>query len=321
MNNLKYGDESHHRLSSFLYEEGLLEITQITSINKHVYYIRTVDDSAFILKKHRHQKTVLQQWNFFEQLPIKAAVPFVTFPNDKKIIDDGSFYWTISPFIEGRKLNYNDDKDRQAAVTTVKDFHASSENIHLAHRVRKPMTVVRWYHRLQSFKQTELMFNEFGFSHLYNDIVHIATTYLRQLTKFPWSMYETKARVHGTWIHGDVASHNFIHKEEKTYLIDFDLLTCTTQIYDYIQLGQRFLPYIHWDLDQLLAYQMVEDAYIDQWLFAICIPTDVMREWMYVVARNPVRSPKTYLLKMEEEWAQRKLFLRNVQSMLKLVYL
>lgn len=318
VNKVKHGDENHHRLSSFLYREGTLDITQFASINNDVYAVKTIENKTWIVKRHRHFKSVQQQWHFFEQLMFAPIVSFTVFPNGKKILFDGHDYWTLSPFMSGRSLKYKDDQDRKAAVKTMQRFHAAAKGIHVHNRVKKPTTPVRWHHRLLAFKQTKFMFDDYGYLHLYNDIVDVAETYLQLLSRFPWSMYESEAKSSGTWIHGDVASHNFIHGDQ-TCLIDFDLLTCTDQIYDYIQLGQRFLPYINWDLNQLLTYDMVDEADLDKWLFAICIPADVMREWLYYLSKNPVRSPKKYLVKMEEAWTERKLFLRNVQSMLKLV--
>src|SRR5699024_7606588 len=126
---------------------------------------------------------------------------------------------------------------------------------------------------------------------------------------------DKEARLKGECVQGDVASHNFIQNEQ-TFMIDFDLLRCGSQLYDYIQLRQRFLPHINWDIGDLLAYEIVAERDVRKWLSAIIIPSDVIREWLFFLSQgsSPV---KQYLSQMEKTWSKRQFFLKNAKSMLK----
>lgn len=312
-------DEFLNRLSSFLYQEGNLENDKISFIKSNVFYIKTSQEERFVLKEHRRKDMVEQQWAFFERMNSSNAVPFKPFPNGKRIIEDKNNYWTIAPFIRGEKLNYNKKTDRQKAVGALRVFHRKATGIYVQQPVYRDMFIIRWFHRLNLFKQTEHLFAKHGFKSLYKDIVQIMVTQLRYLEQFPWHFFEKEALQRGCWIHGDTASHNFI-KNRQVYMIDFDLLHCTTQLYDYIQLGQRFLPYLNWDLDKLLSYGMAEEKDLKPWVSAILIPSDLLREWLYFLKSGSSTPIVEYLNKMKESMANRVSFLKKSKSVLKSIY-
>lgn len=317
VNNFKKRDEIYtNRLSSFLLHDGGLNIASVSAVKPNVFYIVTVAEEAFILKKHYKWTIVKQQWDFFEQLKNTAIIPFHYYPNGKKIISQDHNYWTISPFIKGDKLQYKHKKDRDRAVSTLHQFHDNARGIHVSLPVSKDLFFVRWARRLQSFKKTEQFFKENGFTALYNAIVKSMHFYLKQVKKLSWEKEEKEAQDCGYWLHGDVAAHNFI-RYDQTYLIDFDLLTCGSQLYDYIQLAQRFLPYIDWNLDELLAYRMVAEKDIKKWLTAVSIPSDIIREWLFFLSQGSSSTIKQYLSQLEKTWTKRQFFLKNVEPMLK----
>lgn len=317
MNRFKQGDEFRYRLSSFLSEEGnLLPLERMSFINASVFLIQTVDNEKLILKRHSKKDNVNLQWHFFEQIGESNAVPFKRYPNGRKIISRNNYYWTITPFIKGEKLNYNLAADRLEAVKALKEFHHSAKNIHIHNGSTGDYMFTKWYQRLLLFKKTVSIFKEYGFENLYKDIVQTTVILLRLMTQFPLKSYEMAAKRQGMWTHGDVASHNFL-RNRRTNVIDFDLLQCTAQLYDYIQLGQRFLPYVNWDPDKLLEYKMVGEKEVKAWIYAICIPTDVMREWLHYLYRKPTSTRDRYLSVMEETWMKRNNFVKNSKLMLK----
>src|SRR5699024_143374 len=181
--------------------------------------------------------------------------------------------------------------------------------------IKKDLFLVRWEDRLNTFKKTASLFRDNGFEILYKDILQTMAFHLQLAAKLYWEKDEKKARLNGEWVHGDVASHNFIQNEQ-TFMIDFDLLICGSQLYDYIQLGQRFLPYINWDIGELLAYEMVSERDVKKWLSAIIIPSDVIREWLFFLSHGSL-PVKQYLSQMEKTWSKRHFFLKNAKSMLK----
>ncbi|HLR52852.1 MAG TPA: hypothetical protein VK072_08275 [Candidatus Avamphibacillus sp.] len=320
-NNKRRDDFSYYRLSSFLLSEGELEIKKISSIKRNVFYIESFSEEAFILKAHQKEKMVHQQWGFFDKINSNTTniIPFKEFPNGNKTITNNQFIWTISPYIVGRQLNYKNEEDRKDVTLALKAFHEDAMKIHIKPVIKKTLIIERWHRRMQSFQRTKNIFLKHGFANLYMDIVQLTERYLSKLNRIPWSSYEVKALKNGTWIHGDVASHNFI-KRGKVYLIDFDLLSCAPHIYDYIQLGQRFLPYVNWDLDKLLSYNIVPRHDIEKWLLGILVPSDVMREWRhYLSSKSKIATP-FYLQKMEQKWMKRKKFSKAVNKMLKSIY-
>ncbi|MEC5422055.1 hypothetical protein QGM71_00930 [Virgibacillus sp. C22-A2] len=310
-------DEFKNRLSSFLFQEGELEVKKISVIKPYVCYLKTVENEALILKGHRIKENVEQQWEFLNALADSNCVGFTRYPNGRKFITRKNYHWTLAPYIKGEKLNYNFPQDRTKAVRALKSFHKYARNIVVSRPLSKDIFYIRWNKRLLSFKKTEYLFNENGFENLYKDIVQTTVVQLKLAMQFPWKRYEYEARRKGIWVHGDVASHNFI-KNKSTYLIDFDLVHSTPQIHDYIQLGQRYLPYLEWSLDDLLSYDMVQDSEKQIWLQTIMIPSDVLREWLHYLADNRTITVFEYLSQLEESWEKRRIFLKNTKLMLKL---
>ncbi|HAM81415.1 phosphotransferase [Ornithinibacillus bavariensis] len=311
-------DDNHYdRLSSFLLWEGNLEIKKLHQIKRNIYYLEANTGKQYILKGHSNLLNMRQQWDFFNKAKSKSIVPFVRFPNGKKEILTGTNYgWTISPYITGRKLNYQHPGDRLLAVSTIKKFHQDAKNITVKNPIKKQLFYRRWHVRLNKFLETEYIFQKYGYENLFRDIVWMMNRYLDIVSTYSWNHDQKEAEIEGRWVHGDVASHNFIHNE-RTVLIDFDLLHCTTQLYDFIQLGQRFLPNINWKLDRLLQYNMASERELAKFLYSVFIPSDVLREWMHYLKSKRRLSVSSYLQTMEEEWIKRKEFLNTSKVMLK----
>lgn len=310
-------DHRFNRLSSFLYWEGKLEASKIHQIKRNVYYVETASGEKYVLKGHSNAINVRQQWEFFDQSRSNKIVSFIRFPNGKREITTGTKYsWTISPYQIGRKLNYDLEIDRKKAVQTIKVFHEHSKQIFVTNMIRKQLFYHRWLSRMDRFKQTREIFDKYGYLYLYDEVINMMNKYLTIVSEYPWYKDQVEAERNGCWVHGDVASHNFI-QNESTFLIDFDLLQCTPQIYDFIQLGQRFLPSINWDLDKLLAYQMVEDHNLERFLYSVFVPSDVIREWMHYLKNKRTISIEEYIKQMEMEWMQRRNFLQQTRNMLR----
>ncbi|WP_026906324.1 phosphotransferase [Paucisalibacillus globulus] len=307
--NLSRDDQRFNRLSSFLRWEGNLRVKKIHPIKRNIYYIEAESGDKYVLKGHSNTSNMRQQWDFFERIRSKRVVPFVRYPNGKKEISNGThFSWTIAPYVSGRKLNYEADVDRRRAVNLLKKFHADASQIYIKNLLRKQQFYKRWHARLYKFSETEQIFERKGYKALYNDITVLMKKYLEVVENYPWYRDQLSAERNGLWVHGDVASHNFI-QNENTYMIDFDLLHCSPQNYDYIQLGQRFLPHIKWDVERLLGYHMVEENELEKYLYSIFIPSDLIREWIHYLTRKRRISVGDYMETMEIEWIRRKDFL------------
>jgi hypothetical protein len=315
-NQLSRDDQQFNRLSSFLYWEGNLEAKKIHPIKRNIYYIEDASGEKYVLKGHSNTSNMRQQWEFFDRIQSRNVVPFVRYPNGKKEITTGTNYsWTISPYVSGRKLNYQTVEDRKRVMILLKKFHAEANQIFVRKLLRKQPFYKRWHARLYRFLETEQIFERNGYLTLFNDISYMMKKYLEIVESYSWYKDQLDAERKGLWVHGDVASHNFI-QNGKTYMIDFDLLHCTPQIYDYIQLGQRFLPHINWDLEQLIGYEMVEDDELEKFINSVFIPSDLVREWLHFLTRKRRVSIADYMKTMEIEWISRKDFLNKARLFL-----
>ncbi|WP_042146144.1 phosphotransferase [Paucisalibacillus sp. EB02] len=313
---LSRDDQRFNRLSSFLYWEGNLEAKKIHPIKRNIYYIETASGEKFVLKGHSNTSNMRQQWEFFERIHSKNVVPFVRYPNGKKEISTGTNYsWTISSYVSGRKLNYEAAEDRKRAINLLKKFHAEATQVFVRNLLRKQPFYKRWHARHYKFLETEQIFERNGYLTLFNDISFMMKKYLEIVESYHWYKEQLDAERNGLWVHGDVASHNFI-QNGKTYMIDFDLLHCTPQIYDYIQLGQRFLPHVNWDIEQLVGYKMVKDEELEKYINSVFVPSDLVREWLHFLTRKRRVSVEDYMETMEMEWISRKEFLNKSKLIL-----
>ncbi|RYG74811.1 hypothetical protein EU245_01110 [Lentibacillus lipolyticus] len=308
-----------NRLASFLSEEGMIKLHHLERMQNHVFYVRTADRKEFALKRHTSEKRVLQQWNFLEKSSSTVAVPFERFPNQKLYLYADGHYWTLSPYITGRKLNYKYHIDRKVALNTLQLFHNETKGIQIHQGIVAETLFSRWHRRLQKFEQTESLFTKYGYGALFKTMMQTATNNLHQLSLFSvWRHLHWTAKQSGQWVHGDVASHNFIQHSDRTYMIDFDLLACAPHLYDYIQLGQRFLPYLEWNLSRLISFNMVKEEHVKPWLCAISVPSDAMREWLHYLSGRSRKTIPDFLATMDKEWEKRQTFLKNAQRMIRL---
>ncbi|WP_407269580.1 phosphotransferase [Radiobacillus sp. PE A8.2] len=306
------------RLASFFKESGWLNINFVKPIKNHVLYTVTEDGNAYILKGYRSKRILEQQWQFFEVVD-RTSYTFIRFPNGSQYIKGYGFYWTMSPYIKGESLDYSVEEDRIAAVETIANFHHSSAGVVLDHPRLNPPLYLKWKSRIGRLEATELILKKHGYTALYQDIVTVMNMLLERFSQLDWHVIEKKAVDLSTWIHGDVASHNFLRDNKKqVHLIDFDLLSLSPQTYDYIQLGQRFLPYLESDLHTLLNHSLSNKvADKETWLLGVAIPADIIREWGYFLQSEPMEEDiNDYLIQLTEEWMQRKKFVEAVMLML-----
>lgn len=82
-------------------------------------------------------------------------------------------------------------------------------------------------------------------------------------------------------LHGDVAHHNFLRsKNNKLYLIDFDLISAGVPHVDYLQYANRILPFMNWSLAELANCEKIKPLLHEKgFIYALAYPTDIFREW------------------------------------------
>jgi hypothetical protein len=314
VSNHKRADEWKHRLSSFFFQAGKLNIAKISQVKPLIYKVETTDREKFIVKGDANEHTLFKQWQFFDEWKGTCLIPFLPFPNGKKMVTGLNYTWVIAPYVKGRKLDYGNTADRKKAIIILRLFHNEATNIFTRYTSEKDTLFERWQKRVTTFAENEYLFHYFGFGTLFYELLQLSKSQLNEVSSFPWKKWEEDAKRFGKWTHGDVASHNFIATDRRTYLIDFDLMKSTNQLYDYIQLGQRFLPYMNWNMESLIHARIVPQMYTAAWLSAVAVPVDMIREWNYFAAKDPPYSQVSrYLSKMQQNWERRKQFINQVR--------
>lgn len=301
---------------SFFQIKGDLHIEQIHQIKPHVHKVRG-NEQTYILKRYYSMPIVQQQWDFFERIENPGIVAFVPFPNGERFIcgDHGDIY-TLAPCMNGSSLSYTNEKDRRASHDLLNQFQQSSLGIKLNSMIPKPPIYMKWKKRLHTFSAFFSIFEAFGQRELFHAIMQKSYAILGEVEQLDWRMIEEGAVQKGSWIHGDVASHNFIREGTQVKLIDLDLLGQSPLVYDWIQLAQRWMEHVEpRELLQFKGFQQCSENPL--WFYGVQYPSDVMREWISFMRAKPSQE-ETYhfLTKMTREWTRRESFVEQLNAVL-----
>ncbi|MEQ6375789.1 phosphotransferase [Bacillaceae bacterium S4-13-56] len=321
MNNISNrGDSYANRLVSFFQKEWSTSFKIKKRIKEHVFLCET-DEKKWILKAYKSKRSLGQQISFFKKWKSNNPmwVQFRSFPDGRWVKEWDQKYWVIMSYVSGQSLSYTNEEDRKESLEVIQTFHHQSERVRIKRPILRDPLYLRYYQRLNNLEETESYFTSFGYQWLYMDIVQTCRYLIQKFEDLPWSNLEDESLNNGTWIHGDVASHNFIRRQDGLVcLIDFDLLSFSPHVYDYIQFGQRFIP---WYEDQESEFLSLFEPYVDVtdpfWQEGVAFPADILREWIRFIRNNhnPVEI-KSYLKYLEVEWKKRKKFVESFFNML-----
>lgn len=311
------GDSYTDRLFQWLKHDENIPIELDQVIKPRVYKVYVNGDPR-ILKGYRKPQTLQQQIDFFnlwEGAENIAARPLPfhhqDFTKSKLGCDWGLFEW-----VRGKHADFEKQSDREAALRVLQKFHKLTKSVTMVSVPKDPL-YVKWEKRLEQFSVTRDVFFDYGRRKTYEEIYECMAKQLEAFSGHPWGEIEEKAWDNHEWLHGDVAHHNFlIDRKKKIKLIDFDLLHTGPHLYDYIQLGQRFLPHTEENPEILFElFKHVKDQKI--WLQGLHVPADILREWLYGYRRG-IRGEATFsrqLRKVEKAWSSRKKFVRSTENM------
>ncbi|WP_112181469.1 MULTISPECIES: aminoglycoside phosphotransferase family protein [Paraliobacillus] len=320
LNSSKRDDSAKSRLASFLLEEGDLKIISIKIIKYPIFKIKTETNQLYIIKGYKQFSIIDKQWDFFSKVSQSFITKFIAFPNKRLFLEGFGYYWAMQPYLHAKKLDYHEEIDRQAALETLSDFHEVTRGIRMDTELKSTKIIGKWFRRLEKWRQTKQALINTGNASLYSEVekVMLERIDLYHLENIP--KLESNDASLLTWNHGDVASHNFLRdNRNRIYMIDFDLLASAPPLYDYIQLCQRFLPYIDHSLDQLYTY--IHTYSLKEWrllLIGVTVPTDLIREWWYYMTRPHTEAEiKAYIEQFSMSWQERKKFVDQVDTMLK----
>ncbi|MFD1018891.1 phosphotransferase [Thalassobacillus hwangdonensis] len=301
-----------------MHEHGALGIDDIKAMKLHVFKIRC-GNQFFALKAYSNPAKLEQQHLFFKEWEASSsygAAP-IAFPNGLRYVEDGKDHWGLFEWIDGEALNFRYKRDRQEALKFLYAFHTSCRGTTKPIIQRSPL-YIKFERRAEVFNDTRPLFRNLGREHLYEDIAEVCDITLRAFRNENWKGIHEKAHTEKSWIHGDVAHHNFIRTDTgEIKLIDFDLLQMGPEVYEFIQLGQRYLHHIDHSWSKLTSlFRDVPNK--KQWLKGLLVPSDFMREWIHLTRRfkDDYRRMDAELVEYEQMWQERKRFVEKVLDML-----
>ncbi|MGP4067605.1 phosphotransferase [Halobacillus sp. B29] len=313
------GDSYTDRLFQWLLQEEKLPIRLEKVIKPKVYKVR-YNGQPMILKGYRRAQTLEQQISFFQDWNYASIAAARPLPFQDNIYTKSKLgcAWGLFEWIQGKHADFDNHYDREKAVQVLHQFHRTTKGIATLAIPRDPL-YIKWERRLEQFEETQDIFSEYRKRSVYQELRLNMIIQLERFSNHPWGEVEEKAWENNEWLHGDVAHHNFIiNNKNEIKLIDFDLLHTGPHLYDHIQLGQRFLPYLENQRALLLQYfKHTPDPEI--WLKGVLVPADILREWLYGYRRclRGEVSLSKHIKKLEKAWEGRKKFVRYAEHMLR----
>ncbi len=234
-----------------------LKVREISLLKKDVYKIEA-EEGTFILKKINKPLNKMKfVWGAVNYLPTHgfSALPALISVNgsDIPLAWQGDIYF-ISRFLEGERADFSKIEDLQAAFSCLADFHAAAHGLTLTGAKQsyfnKQAELKSMVCNLHSW---EALAKKTGgeFATLYIKLLPIylarAETAFALLEKACYNEQAAKAEAAKTFIHGDVAARNFIIREGKGALIDFDYSRYDLHQADTARLLERSLGFWYYD--------------------------------------------------------------------------
>ena len=165
----------------------------------------------------------------------------------------------------------------------LEEFHRTTEKFYDRIPVSRFNQVDKWEERFDEFEDNYSIIKKYVSTDIIQTWLKWGKRSLKGLQKYENDLYSEPLCV----THGDVAHHNFFYKDNGSlYLIDFDLISKSPPLIDYLQYSNRIMPDISgsselWSYEQLKKYKDNR-----AFLYALLFPTDIFREWNRLVREN-----------------------------------
>ncbi|WP_338750384.1 aminoglycoside phosphotransferase family protein [Bacillus sp. FJAT-52991] len=235
------------------------------------------DKNNWFLKQYATEKQFMKQWKLTEKLLAVRVYSIIPFhPSSPFIVEKNIF--ALMPFIpsSSRIYTFQMKKERETALRLLRSFHEqTAEFVGELEDFFSPLNqLTRWQKRLTFFVQSLPQLQHYFPKMLLKRYIEMGEWSLQQLMKRSWKKRDPVI------IHGDVVAHNFLQaKTGQLFLIDFDLAARAPAMYDYLQFVNRILPIVDWDLDQVMAHEVLaEFKGEEEFYLQLLFPTDIFRE-------------------------------------------
>jgi serine/threonine protein kinase len=271
-------------------KESGLDIIDFGFFRENVIWINT-PQGKYVLKGFHRLETCQKQLKLsklYKGEKPRIMGTYTVFPNNKRYVEFGKYYWAIMPFYKGEELHFGNPKDVIAGMNAISRFHSFSKNIpsDIYNNLSSYSLYKKWSERYETFKYYARNAKwSRDMQPLLADILMWGKWSLEHFDHSAVESLERKAYKRKEITHGDVAPHNFVLNKEKSreaYLIDFDLFAAVPQAYDWLQYANRILPFYYWSYSKMeeIGNQDYLKWFEKKW-FVICLvfPTDLYREW------------------------------------------
>ncbi|MFP7734552.1 phosphotransferase [Priestia aryabhattai] len=302
-------DFNLNRLFLYLKKKGI-QVETYRMKKPHVI-IADTNKGKKVIKAYRDKSKIEHVYHFLSQIQQEYAVNFETYPEGELYIKDRHLYWAMLPFVKQvKEITYESFQDREAVLQALTRYHRDVQKKKMAVYTKLPKydLILKWKKRLSSFQEASPIFREFNQFHVYEDIVTWGERALVLMERF------RDSRLNYSIIHGDVASHNFLKTNHLgIVMIDFDLSAKAPALYDYIQLVQRFLPYVQWSMKELLQHPKIKELSKQRFFLAsLLFPSMLMRNWNINASSLSWAKRQSLMQQSVEEWSQRTRFYRVI---------
>ncbi|WP_417899448.1 hypothetical protein ABN702_03690 [Bacillus haimaensis] len=313
-------DFTRNRLFFRLFQDK--GIQSCTQIKENLYKVQT-DTGTFILKGIADFQSV-QSSIVLNQLLIEngflMGLEYMELSNGLYYMFEGQLVWTMTRYIPPKRpFSYLKAEDRLDGMKVLKSFHLQSAKLIpiLSSFLKRENLLMKWEARLDKFEKNLPILTQWFNSPAISEIVYYSKASLEQLNKVDIAWTKSDEVV----LHGDVASHNFVKStDNKTYLIDYDLISIGKAEWDDVQYASRILPFIKWDKKKFFQIPILQYYLKHPWFWiALSYPMDILREgnqFSVTVQNHSMPQSYTNLSFLISSWNLRKQFLTNFHNMI-----
>lgn len=240
---------------------------------------KRVLDKEYFVKRYDNQETLNKIVMIHKKLE-KRKFPYVI-PIEKQ--ENQMIY---QQWLNGFKgANYGLKRERTLTLYTLQKLHQTNRIINWDkyNQLQSYSLLEKWTDRLERFHAQKEQLIE-----LMGEDYYIVKSYAEQV--LPLIKEELPKKL--TLCHGDVAHHNFMVKEDKIMVIDFDLAYLGDAQEELILWMHRVLPFMQYDLEALVREQPQLQQLEDKFPYLL-YPNELMRESLFI-ARLPKENRSVY---------------------------
>jgi hypothetical protein len=299
-------DESIHRLFSYINKIVPFELEMISFIKENVYKVKVKNNTATFILKGFPSLDKLRTQEYFTYLLKKNGFSntYSFYQFTKKKLYFESRYFGFMEFIPPSNNPYSFDSqlNLMEGLLLLKSYHRVSEQlVETFNNALPSFSIIRkWEERFLQFRRNMDLISMFIPEVILMELIKWGQWSLLGIYKEKTSYYKYPAVI----LHGDLAHHNFLRsKEDKLFLIDFDLISIGPEIADYLQFANRILPFLNWSIGNLYSFEPFHPYFKEKmFLYALCFPTDIFREWNLLIRERSFFDPKKVCSVVDYTW-------------------